>query len=262
MTRTLISIAIIVMLMLALGIILFVILYQRRVIRHQHEIKEINERKQIELIQASIQGEEEERMRIAAELHDDVGATLSSIRLFLHSAAKKEKNASIINQSKDLLDDSIQKIRNISHKLQPALLQQLGLQASLESFIAMINKPAVVQMFFTCPQPLPRLEDNVELSVYRIIQELTTNILRHSGAEVITLDMMVVKEQLEIQMLHNGNGLTDELFQQLIYKKGSIGLKNIVNRLKSIDAVIHFSQPGDHLFKTTIHLPIKINNKP
>ena len=73
------------MLLLAFGIIFFVVMYQRRVIRHQQEIKVLYEQKQQELINASIQGEEQERMRIASELHDDVGATLSSVRLFLHS---------------------------------------------------------------------------------------------------------------------------------------------------------------------------------
>src|SRR5687768_15823092 len=116
------------MLLLSLGIIFFVILYQRRMLRHQMEIKHINERKQQELLQASIQSEEEERMRIASELHDDVGATLSSIRLFLHKAAQTSENPEMIHQSRALLDESIKKVRDISHKLQPATLQQLGLK--------------------------------------------------------------------------------------------------------------------------------------
>src|SRR3954464_4308784 len=102
------------MLTLALGIIFFVILYQRRVISHQIELKKINDQKELELIRASIQSEEEERMRIASELHDDVNATLASVRLYLYKEKDVQYDEQIINLSKQLLDESIEKIRNIS----------------------------------------------------------------------------------------------------------------------------------------------------
>lgn len=244
------------MLLLAFGIVFFIVLYQRRVIRHQQEIKEINDKKQQELIQASIQGEEEERMRIAAELHDDVGAMLSSVRLFLHAAARKDMDPTIITQSKELLDDSIRNIRNISHKLQPALLQQLGLQASLESFATMISNSANIQMSFFSRNPLPRFTDGIELSIYRIIQELTSNIIRHSEATAITVEIMPPATYLETVVIHNGKGLTDEMYQELLHKKGSIGLKNIMNRLKTINASISFTKISDAQFSTVIRTPL------
>lgn len=244
------------MLMLACAIIFFVILYQKRIIRHQQELKKINDQKQLELIQASIQGEEEERTRIASELHDDVGATLSSIRLFLHAAEKKDPDASILNKSKELLDDSIQKIRNISHKLQPALLQQLGLQSSLESFATMIHHSGKIKMYFSSPVLLPRLNENTELSIYRITQELTNNIIRHAHATRITLQTLLTSNDLTTVLIHNGEGLTEEMYQEHIYKKGSIGLKNIVNRLKTIMATIHFSKMENGDFSIIITTPI------
>lgn len=244
------------MLLLALSIIFFVVLYQRRVIRHQEEIKKINDRKQLELIQASIQGEEEERTRIATELHDDVGATLSSVRLFLHAAAQKTGDDEIIQQSKELLDDSISKIRNISHKLQPAMLQQLGLQPTLESFATMISRSGSVSMSYTCAIPLPRLNENIELSVYRIVQELTSNILRHAHAHNIVLETWLLQGYLQATLIHDGNGLTDEMYHEHIYKKGAIGLKNIVNRLKNIGASIQFRQTSEGSYSITVLAPL------
>lgn len=246
-----------VMLLLALGIIFFVILYQRRVITHQQEIKKINEQKQQELTQASIQGEESERMRIASELHDDVGATLSSIRLFLHAAARNPDDVSIINQSKELLDDSIQKVRNISHKLQPATLQHLGLQTSLQAFSDTINGSGNVVMRYEPKTTLPRLDDNVELALYRVVQELTSNIIKHASASAIYLDTIIADGELWLTLSHNGAGLTHEMYEELIYKKGAIGLKNIVNRLKSIDAAIQFVQAEEHLFQVSIATKLK-----
>ncbi len=246
--------AIAVMLLLSVGIVFFVVLYQRRVIKHQEDIRSINERKQIELIQASIRGEEEERMRIASELHDDVGATLSSVRLFLH-AARRSSDAEILDQSRDLLDDSIRKVRNISHKLQPALLQQLGLQASLESFAAMLSKTGNITIEYSCPVPLPRLNDNVELSVYRILQELTSNILKHAHASSITIETLLLPAGLRTVIVHDGEGLTETSYKELTYKKGAIGLKNIVNRLKSVNASISFDMQGD-AYRIIIETPL------
>lgn len=245
------------MLLLAFGIIFFVVMYQRRVIRHQQEIKVLYELKQQELINASIQGEEQERMRIASELHDDVGATLSSVRLFLHSAAKQSGDGSIIDQSRELLDDSIQKIRNISHKLQPSTLEYLGLQKSLQALAESIGRSGDLQFRFVCHQDLPSMHENVELSVYRIIQELTTNILKHAGATMLSLEIVPQQDSISFCLEHNGAGLTDVTYQELIYKKGAIGLKNIVNRLKSINASISFVQIVPDNFRITITTPVE-----
>ena len=244
------------MLLLAFSIVFFVVNYQRRVIRHQEEIKNINDKNQLELIQASIQSQEEERTRIATELHDDVGATLSSVRLFLHSSMRKDADESVILQSKQLLDESISSIRNISHKLQPTILSKLGLQASLESFAAIINRSSTLSLNYTTLHPLPQLPDTVELSVYRMLQELTSNIIKHSSASFIDIESSIAGNYLKIKMQHDGKGLTNELYQELIYKKGAIGLKNIVNRLKSINATIDFSQTQKAQFSICISTPI------
>lgn len=243
------------MLVLALGIILFVLMYQRRIITHQLEIKKINEQKQLELIQASIQGEEEERMRIAAELHDDVGATLSSIRLFLSAVAQDPSDGDIINQSRDLLDDSIGKIRNISHKLQPATLFHLGLQTSLQAMADMLNKTGTVRVEYVACGTLPRLHESIELSAYRIVQELISNTLKHAHANSVTLETEMMEDGLRLSLTHNGAGMTQEMYQHLIYKKGAIGLKNIVNRLKSVNASIQFLREDEKWYRIEMLIP-------
>jgi two-component system, NarL family, sensor kinase len=244
------------MLVLAMGIILFVLMYQRRIITHQLEIKKINEQKQLELIQASIQGEEEERMRIASELHDDIGATLSSIRLFLSAAAQDPSDTDIIHQSKELLDDSIGKIRNISHKLQPSTLYHLGLQTSFQALSDMISKSGAISMEYISISELPRLHESIELSAYRIIQELVNNTLKHAGAKAIVLKTDIGDEGLKLSLSHNGYGITQEMYQELIYKKGAIGLKNIVNRLKSVNASIQFLQENEKWYRIEVVFPV------
>lgn len=254
---SLIVIGITVMLVLTLGIIFFVILYQQRIIRHQVEIKTINEQKQLELIQASIQSEEEERSRIASELHDDVGVTLSSVRLFLHNAAKASAHSEIINQSRELLDESIHKIRSLSHQLQPATLQHLGLNASLKAFSDTVSKSGSITMRYIPADTLTPFDEQTELALYRIVQEITNNIIKHAAASHITLTTATDADELRLLLVHNGKGLTNESFRGLIYKQGALGLKNIVNRLKSINASISFNATQDGQYETRIYKHLK-----
>lgn len=254
---SLIITAIAAMLLMSVGIIFFIILYQRRVIHHQLELKRIATEKELELIQASIQSEENERMRIASELHDDVGATLASARLFLYKEKDNPYEEQIINQSKELLDESISKIRNISHKLQPAMLQHLGLEMALHSFVETISRSGKITVKFVSHNMLPRTHDNVELAIYRISQELITNILKHANASHIILETDVYNQQLLITYTHNGQGLTQEAYEELIYKKGATGLKNILFRIKSVNAVIQYYKADELFFKTELTVPLQ-----
>lgn len=240
------------MLLLALGIITFVILYQRRVISHQLEIKKINEQKALELLQASIASEEAERKRIAGELHDDVGATLSSIRLFLYKASVDE---GLLNESRQLLDQTIQKIRNISHQLQPDTLILLGLETSLQSFAQTLTKSGSIHVQYIGVQQLPRMQNAIELSVYRVVQEVVNNIIKHSKATSIQILPAITGNVFSVSITHNGSqGLTSEKFDQLLYTKGTTGLKNIVNRLNSVKGKIDMGV-ANNLYYTNINVP-------
>lgn len=246
------------MLCLAIGIILFVILYQRRVINHQIQMRAFNQQKQLELMQASVRSEEQERMRIASELHDDVGATLSSIRLFLHQAERNPGNTGLIRQSKELLDESIQKIRDLSHQLQPGTLQYLGLPRALQSLAEMITRSGSVQLELVQQEQWEDLQPDIALSVYRIIQELVNNCIKHSDATWIRLLLHVQDGCDAISLAHNGHGLTEQGYQEQLLKKGAIGLKNIETRLKSANIRLVFQEMKDEIYTVTLRLPIPV----
>lgn len=232
------------MLVLAFGIIFFVVLYQRRVIRHQAEINEINRKKELELVQASLKGEEDERQRIASELHDDVGATLASVKLFLHSQDKQLGDKPVFAQSRGLIDETIDKVRNLSHRLQPAVLKQFGLASALKSFFDSFRSNDGLNIEYTAAD-IQRLDDDTELGLYRIAQEVMNNTIKHAGAKNIRCSIEQNNGWLMLLFYHDGLGLTEESFKEQVYKKDAIGLKNIVNRLKTIDGRIRFKQDGD-----------------
>jgi two-component system, NarL family, sensor kinase len=254
MDTTLIIIGITAMLLLASGVVMFVILYQRRVINHHLELKKINEEKDQELREASISAGEDERTRIASELHDDIGATLASIRLFLHGAGNGGDGNMVFAQSKELLDETISKVRGISHSLHPATLQHLGLRGALQSFFDMIGKTGAITVLCRIQDGLPRIADKTELSLYRMVQELTNNILKHAHATILQFDASAANGQMNLLITHNGAGITDEDFNDLIYKKDAIGLKNIVNRTRSVNGDIRFEK-GEKEYYIVITVP-------
>lgn len=244
------------MLCLAGGIVLFVLMYQTRAINHKLEIKDINEKKQLELLQASIQSEEEERTRIASELHDDVGATLSSVRLYLH---KIDSENNLVNEAKNMLDESIHKVRGISHKLQPGILYHLGLQSALQSFCESFTKSGAITIVLIENDNLPRLSDNTGLALYRIVQELINNIIKHANATNVTISAVAINNSIELTVEHNGKGMDNDEFNEKTYKKGSLGLKNIVSRLNSVNGSINFALNTKATYTITVTIPYTVN---
>ncbi len=247
------------MLLMALGIILFVLMYQRRVIQSQIEIERVNKEKQAELVHASIQSEEEERSRIASELHDDIGAHLASVSMYLYTAMNKPDNNAMLLQAKGVLDESIKKVRNLSHKLQPAMLMHLGLAASLESFVKMISQSGNISVALHQGQaPLPALNETTALYAYRIVQELIANIMRHGKAQQVDIYCQAGNEALHILLQHNGQGIQQTDFEQFVYKTGASGLKNLVNRLSLLHADISFTLNHQNgLYEIIINIPLK-----
>ncbi len=255
--ETRIAIATAAMLLLAFGVVGFVLLYQRRVIRHHLEIKALREQRQQELLQASIRAGESERRHIAEELHDDVGATLSSIRLFLHRDEDADSTASPtardagIHRAKTFLDDAIAKVRSLSHQLQPALLQRLGLDAALKAFADGLSGNGQLSIAYLPHTSLPKLPPDTELAIYRVVQELVANVIRHSTAGLLRLETGGDESGgWHITIVHDGQGLTQEAFDEKLFAPHTIGLKNIVNRMELIRATIRFSHDADGLFRT------------
>jgi signal transduction histidine kinase len=242
------------MLTLSTGIILFVVLYQRRVVAHKHELTIMQLQKEKELSEATILAEEEERSRIAAELHDDVGAMLSSVRLYLRNANKEGVVNDAVSRSQELLDESISKVRNISHRLQPAMLHHLGLQKALQSFFEMFSKTGSITIEYTGGE-LPSLNDNTSLAVYRIVQELVNNMTKYAGATIAEVYCDVAGNVLHLRLSHDGQGISEEQFAEYLEKKNASGLKNIVTRLNVLNGIIEFKMSNNQ-YHTIISIPV------
>ncbi|MBB6271138.1 signal transduction histidine kinase [Pedobacter cryoconitis] len=254
--RLFVVVSIAAMLLLFISFLLIFIFTQRKKLHYQNSIQSLNEHQKNQLIEAAIKSEETERHRIADELHDEVGAILASSKLHFHSIklGAGEYNESIYNKARELLDEGIKKVRNISHSLHSAILQEFGLNEAISHFASKIAHESLVEVTTTMDPKYHCPMEN-DISIYRIIQELLHNILTHAKATKIHIISEYTSQKYLMKISHNGDGLTQQRFEELRFKRNGLGLKNIQNRVIFIKGELLFSQQG-HDYHIDIQVPI------
>src|SRR6187455_3562214 len=247
------------MLTLAIGIIVFVIFHQRKVIRYQMQMKQLETEKQQILLNASIRFQEEERQRIAADLHDDAGPLLATARLYLNeNLVNQDKSTQLqsIFQARQILDDTIQLIRNISHDLMPPTLKNFGLESAINDLFQKISGSGTVNASQRFHDYKDRLKPEKELLVFRIIQELINNILKHSNSSFIHLTQNVHADKFYLRIHHDGRGIIQSDFEKLNKSNIGLGLKNIGSRIRLLQGEILFEKDiSQTYYKVTIEVP-------
>jgi len=240
------------MISLTLGIVFFVIFHQRKVIRFNEELKRLEDDKQQILLNASIKFQEEERNRIAADLHDDVGPLLATARLYL--------NENLINLEPAAQVQSIfsakQLIRNISHSMMPPTLKNFGLESAMSDLFQKINGSGTLNASVRFHDYRTRLKLEQELLIFRIIQELVNNIIKHSNAGFIHLTQNANATHTYIRLHHDGQGIIQAEFDRLNHVSTGLGLKNIASRVKVLNGRIFFEiDPSHTYYKVTLEIP-------
>src|SRR5687768_18002398 len=247
------------MLTLAIGLIVFIIFHQRKVIRYQLQLQKMEQDQQKMLLNAPIRFQEEERQRIAADLHDDAGPLLATARLYLNenlvNLDRTSQLQSIYN-AKQIIDDTIQLIRNISHSLMPPTLKNFGLESAVNDLFQKISGSGSLNASCRFHDYRERLLPDQELIIFRVIQELINNILKHSNASFIHLTQNLSGNKLYIRMHHDGRGLTKTDFDKLNKSNQGLGLKNIQSRLRLLHGRIYFEKDmSQTYYKVTIEIP-------
>src|SRR6476659_10598021 len=177
------------MLALTIGLILFIIFHQRKVIRYQLRLQSMEQEQQKILLNASIRLQEEERQRLAADLHDDAGPLLATARLYLNENLVNQDKATQLQsifQARQIIDDTIQLVRNISHSLMPPTLKNFGLESAITDVIQKISGSGIINASSRFHDYRERLKTEKELIVLRVVQELINNILKHSNSSLFT----------------------------------------------------------------------------
>jgi signal transduction histidine kinase len=212
--------------------------------------KELEKEKQ-KSIKSLIEGQETERNRIAKELHDGLCVELANTKHKIELAIK-ETNLEILFEAINKIDEISSTTRNISHNMSPYVLKRYGLGHAFNDFIEQTEKQTDIKFNVHLYGLENRLDETLEISLYRIVQELTANIIKHSRATEAEIQILQNEEKINIVISDNGIGFNDKT----IITNNGIGLQNVKSRIEILNGVINIDSQEQH--GTTIIIEIQL----
>lgn len=237
-----------------------VFLYNRYHLRQKNKYQQELNRQQNELFNAIAAAQDQERKRIAQDIHDSLGSILSAAKLKL-SALKESQPLLSIEQSENyqttlqLLDEASAELRSISHNIMPATLSKLGLIAALRNLSNSISSNSGLQINFSSHNFLERIPEQTEMSIYRIVLELINNIVKHAQANKVTIQLIKYPDYINLSVEDNGKGFN---YGNALQVKKGIGLGNILSRVDYLRGKINVdSVPGSG---TTVIIDVPLEN--
>lgn len=246
--------------LVALLILIFVssyLLYNRLKLKKQQELNEEIIRQQSIKSKAIIDAEEKERTRIAKDLHDGVGQQLSAAKMIASSldqnSSKEEYNEKLI-VLRNTLDESIKEVRTVSHNMMPNALFKLGLSAAIREFLNKINATGILNVDLQIVGLESTLNKTTEIILYRVLQELVNNIIKHANASKLSIQVIeYVGDNLNITVEDDGKGFDVTNIDNF----AGIGIKNISSRIEYLNGSIHFDSYQNK--GTTVIIDIPLN---
>jgi len=231
----------ILMLVMALTLILFFYLSRKKIIQKELEKKTLELQHQKEMLKATIVVQEAERNRIAQDLHDDISAKLNVVSLSANFLLEEEnitpkETEEIISHILRVTNKTIESSRKIAHNLLPPILEKFGLGAALEELCDEFSNSKKVNVTSKIEYQFGRLSNDDELHVFRIVQELINNSMRHGKAKEIALHFKSEIENLSLSYRDDGLGFDTSTIS---IQKG-LGLRNIESRVSLLNGEITY----------------------
>ncbi len=230
------------MLLLSVSVIVFYLIYTRRLLAQQQQISQLETDYQRELLNSTLEAQESERRRIAHDLHDSVGSLLSATKLFvgqLKQETPETEYRDLKEETKVIIDETIRNIRNITRNLLPTSLEKFGLIPAIRGIIKRINDLGTIEVSFKYDRER-RFSPPIETAIFRVLQELMNNSLTHSGCSHIHIDLSNDEQFLLVQYADDGKGFHPHQFLEQSAPAHGLGLKSIQSRINAIHGVVHF----------------------
>ncbi|GGE12039.1 tetratricopeptide repeat-containing sensor histidine kinase [Sphingobacterium cellulitidis] len=234
-------------LLMSVGAAVFLLgfLYLNNILKNQKianefKFKELEQQRELQVTKAFLEGEDKERQRIAQDLHDGLGGALSGIKMKL-SGIQTQYQETEIDQTVDQLDKSIVELRRIAHNMMPTNLLRSGLNVALKDLCTALSNPNV-EIELKTEWLDTALNQHYQVNIYRVIQELLSNALKHANANHILVQCIQNEDQILITVEDNGRGFDLSRAQA---SKG-MGLSNIQNRVDLMRGALDYDvMPGE-----------------
>lgn len=208
-----------------------------------------------------LQGQDEERRRIARELHDSVGQLLVAVSMTVSklSNAKQELSPEInksVEEISELIQEALTEIRTISHLLHPPLLDEVGLESALRGFIEGFSQRSKIDIRFAVSADFERLSPDYELTIFRVVQECLTNIHRHSGSKTANIHLSRKDGFVHCEISDEGKGIPQD--KQLAFASSTtmgVGLRGMRERVNQLRGVLQI-RSNDKGTTVAVALPV------
>jgi signal transduction histidine kinase len=217
-----------------------------KTIRYSIERKRSQLQSQRAITEATIRGQEKEREQLGVELHDNINQILATSRLYLdHALSMKPVREDLVSKGRQFISDAIEEIRSLTKKLLPPTLEDLGLIPTLNELIETISITGLFQIETKWEGFDERiLQKDQKLTIYRILQELMNNIIKHAGAKHVIVSLRLIEETdnkiVELMVKDDGKGFSPT------QKRTGVGLRNIVSRAELFGGTVNIlSEPGN-----------------
>lgn len=215
---------------------------------NQQKVTALKQEQELNLIKAAIAGQDEERKRIAQELHDSIGGNLAGIKLQLSSMTKGAAKYKTISGQ---IDETYQLVRNISHTLIPKKFRQNAFTELIDSYAKSISGAGELKVGFH-PHPekeINEIDEKVQMELFKIIQELMTNTLKHADASQVDIHLNHIEDELSLLFEDDGKGFhTSEA-------PNGIGFENIKNRVHELSGELNIDSTVDRGTVIAITIP-------
>jgi len=220
--------------------------------KQDRELEIIQNETQIKILNATLDGKEAERRQIAEILHDNVSTLLSSANMHLYAVKSELKSEAPEEVAKIemIIGEASDKIRDLSHKLISSVLLKFGLATATEDLCEKYSNSQLV--FNSESKNIKRYDQSFEIKIYNINEELVNNILKHSNANMATIEIFEVNNKLEIQITDNGDGFDVD---EVLHKDG-LGLSQIKARIKMMRGSFEIKSYPDTGTQVNMEIPI------
>ena len=195
--------------------------------------------------------QDDERRHISRELHDSLGQYLTSIKINVElvnkeSTSIEERHRALLEESSETLERCVQEVRSVSYLLHPPLLDELGLLAALRWFTAGFAERSGIEVNLNAPDEFSRLPEEMELALFRIVQESLTNVQRHSRSDAAWVTLSEHKDRAELRITDSGVGVSPEIIEQI--KQGraieGVGLRGMYERVRELGGQLEIESSG------------------